>query len=258
MKKINALVVDDSKDFTNDVSEYFRNNNKINILNVISNGEDVIPFIENNIDDIDVILMDLIIPGKDGIAILEEMAKKKIEKHVIVLSSYCKDYTLRMTGKYHVDYFMMKPCNYESLESRIKEVFVVEQPELYMDKELNNTVKIKVSNLLHDLGVPSQLKGYQYLREGILMLYQSTGFIGGITKEVYPEIARRYETTPSRVERAIRHAIEVSWIRGDYDVMNKIFGHSIDFDRSKPTNSEFMVALSDALRLDNHTIRVYA
>ena len=114
-----------------------------------------------------------------------------------------------------------------------------------------------MSELLHDLGIPSQMKGYQYLREGILMLYEQASLIGGITKEVYPEIASRYNTTPSRVERAIRHAIEVSWNRADYDVMNKIFGHSIDYDRAKPTNSEFMATLSDSLRLNHNPFGIY-
>ena len=112
--------------------------------------------------------------------------------------------------------------------------------------------------MLHHLGVPSQIKGYQYLREGILMLYESTHFIGGITKEVYPEIALRYQTTPSRVERAIRHAIEISWNRADLKTMDKMFGNSIDYDRAKPTNSEFMVTLSDALRLENNRVQIYS
>lgn len=254
MKKINALVVDDSMEFIDDVKKYFQNNVKINILNVISDGNEVIPYLKEHLNDIDVILMDIIIPGKDGIALLEEMDKLQINKHIIVLSSYGKDYTLRMIHKFHVDYVMLKPCNLESLESRMKEVYAEENTELYVDKKVNQEIQVKVSNLLHDLGVPSQIKGFQYLREGILMLYKSTGLIGGITKEIYPEIARRYDTTPSRVERAIRHAIEVSWNRADYQMMNRIFGHSIDYDRAKPTNSEFMVTLSDALRIDNQAV----
>ena len=155
-----------------------------------------------------------------------------------------------MTSRFNVDYYMLKPINLSSLENRIKEVMEENKNELYVEKQVNPKIQLQVTELLHNLGVPSQIKGYQYLREGILMLYESTGLIGGITKEVYPEIALRYNTTPSRVERAIRHAIEVSWNRADYEMMNKIFGHSIDYDRAKPTNSEFMVTLSDALRLN--------
>lgn len=250
---INALVVDDSMEFTSSVKEYFKNNAVIKIVDVLNDGEEAVDYIKKHQDSIDVILMDLIIPGKDGLQILEELEKAKIKKHMIILSSYRKDYTIRMTSRYNVDYYMLKPVNLSSLESRIKEVMDENKVELYTEKQVNPKIQLQVTELLHNLGVPSQIKGYQYLREGILMLYESTGLIGGITKEVYPEIALRYNTTPSRVERAIRHAIEVSWNRADYEMMNKIFGHSIDYDRAKPTNSEFMVTLSDALRLNQVT-----
>ncbi len=256
-EKINALVVDDSMEFTSSVKEYFKNNADIQILDVISDGEKAVPYIQEHEKEIDVILLDLIIPGKDGLAILEELENKKIQKHVIILSSYRKEYTIRMTSHFNVDYYMLKPCDLKSLEARIKEVVVEEKNELYADKRINKEIQLRVTELLHTLGVPSQIKGYQYLREGILMLYESTGLIGGITKEVYPEIAIRYNTTASRVERAIRHAIEVSWNRADYATMNKLFGHSIDYDRAKPTNSEFMVTLSDTLRLE-HPVAVYS
>ncbi len=255
--KINALVVDDSKDFTDNVVKYFQGNDHIQILDVLHDGSLVVDYVKEHLNSIDIILMDIILPGQDGIAILEKLSKEAIHKHTIILSSYRKDYTIRMTNQYDVDYFMLKPCSLDSLEARIKEVFEEEKVDIYCDKVINNEIQIKVSDLLHDLGVPSQIKGFQYLRDGILMLYQSTGYIGGITKEIYPEIARRYHTTTSRVERAIRHAIEVSWNRADYDIMNKIFGHSIDYDRAKPTNSEFMVTLSDALRLKHQAIRSY-
>ena len=250
---INTLVVDDSKEFTSSVKEYFKNNAVIKIVDVLNDGEEAVDYIKKHQDSIDVILMDLIIPGKDGLQILEELEEAKIKKHMIILSSYRKDYTIRMTNRYNVDYYMLKPVNLSSLENRIKEVMDENKVELYTEKQVNPKIQLQVTELLHNLGVPSQIKGYQYLREGILMLYESTGLIGGITKEVYPEIALRYNTTPSRVERAIRHAIEVSWNRADYEMMNKIFGHSIDYDRAKPTNSEFMVTLSDALRLNQVT-----
>ena len=248
--KINALVVDDSMEFTSSVKEYFKNNAVIKIVDVVTDGEKAVDYIKEHQDNIYVILMDLIIPGKDGLQILEELEELKIKKHLIILSSYRKDYTIRMTSRFNVDYYMLKPINLSSLENRIKEVMEENKNELYVEKQVNPKIQLQVTELLHNLGVPSQIKGYQYLREGILMLYESTGLIGGITKEVYPEIALRYNTTPSRVERAIRHAIEVSWNRADYEMMNKIFGHSIDYDRAKPTNSEFMVTLSDALRLN--------
>lgn len=246
--KINALVVDDSMEFTSSVEKYFKDNVSIDIVNVISDGSEVINYLQNGNESIDIILLDLILPGKDGLEILEDLKEQKINKPVIVLSSYQKDYAVRMTKDYRVDYFMIKPVNLPTLEKRIKSIASAEKSPV---KELNVTEEneLEVTELLHYLGVPSQLKGYAYLREGILMLYKSAGVTSGITKQIYPAIANLYNTTPSRVERAIRHAIEISWNRADYEMMNKIFGHSIDYDRAKPTNSEFMMTLSDALRL---------
>ena len=246
--KINALVVDDSMEFTSSVEKYFKDNVSIDIVNVISDGSEVINYLQNSNESIDIILLDLILPGKDGLEILEDLKERKINKPVIVLSSYQKDYAVRMTKDYRVDYFMIKPVNLPTLEKRIKSIASAEKSPV---KELIITEEneLEVTELLHYLGVPSQLKGYAYLREGILMLYKSAGVTSGITKQIYPAIANLYNTTPSRVERAIRHAIEISWNRADYEMMNKIFGHSIDYDRAKPTNSEFMMSLSDALRL---------
>ena len=116
-------------------------------------------------------------------------------------------------------------------------------------------MKISVTKLLHELGVPSHIKGYQYIREGILLLYNNPNIVGGITKELYPEIACRFDTSVSRVERAIRHAIEVSWNRGNLDLMEEVFGHSVDYDKAKPTNSEFIVTVADKLKLEFNVVK---
>ena len=124
----------------------------------------------------------------------------------------------------------------------------------YNDKE--NELRIKISDMLHKLGMPSHIRGYQYIRDGIIMMYKEPDMLKGITKEIYPELATKYDTTSSRVERAIRHAIEVSWARGDYQLMEKYFGNSVDYDRSKPTNAEFIITLTDRLRLDNKVVMI--
>ncbi len=257
MKTINALVVDDSMEFTSSVTKYFENNTKINIFACLNDGREVTAFLKNHKKEIDIILMDLIMPGKDGIAILEELQKESIQKRIIILSSYKKEYAIEKTQKFNVDYYMLKPCDLKSLESRILDLFQETRKSFYK-KEVSHDIQVKITELLHNLGVPSQIRGYQYLRDGILMLYESNELIGGITKQVYPEIATRYHTTTSRVERAIRHAIEVSWGRADYQIMNKMFGHSIDFDRAKPTNSEFMVTISDVLKLEDNRLYHYS
>ena len=115
---------------------------------------------------------------------------------------------------------------------------------------IDNGIDKKISKLLHNLGMPSHIKGYQYIRDAIILMHDDPNYFSGITKQLYPTIAKRYNTTSSRVERAIRHAIEVSWSRGDYDLMDEIFGHSVDFDRAKPTNSEFLATLADKINLD--------
>ena len=147
-------------------------------------------------------------------------------------------------NKLGVDYYMMKPFSLESLEIRLKDILTSKKIN---DKNLE--MERNISKILHTLGVPSHIKGYIYIRDGIKLMYNSTELVGGITKEIYPEIAKKYNSTISRVERAIRHAIEISWNRGDYEVMEEIFGHSVDFDRAKPTNSEFIATIADHLRL---------
>ena len=131
-----------------------------------------------------------------------------------------------------------------------KRILGVESINEEMAETKNNKIELAISKLLHSLGIPSHIRGYQYIRESIYMMYENPDMIGGVTKCIYPEVAIRYDTTASRVERAIRHAIEVSWARGDYELMDELFGHSVDFDRSKPTNSEFIATLADNLRLN--------
>ena len=160
------------------------------------------------------------------------------------------DETISRVSKYNPKHFLLKPFDMSDLEDKIMDAvnFVPDNKNgmnLY-----HNNLEISVTKLLHGLGVPSHIKGYQYIREGILLMYESPSIVGAITKELYPEIANKYDTTVSRVERAIRHAIEVSWNRGDIELMEEVFGHSVDYDRAKPTNSEFIVTLSDKLRLE--------
>lgn len=155
---------------------------------------------------------------------------------------------IRKVSEYGVNYYILKPFDLTELENRILEVFNV------MDSQsinlYHNNLQISITKMLHELGMPSHIKGYQYIREGIAMLYNNPEIIGGITKELYPDIATKFDTTVSRVERAIRHAIEVSWNRGNWQLMEEIFGHSVDIEKAKPTNSEFIVTIADKLRLE--------
>lgn len=250
MEKTRLLVIDDNEALVDMIEEYFSSHELINIAFKAYTGEEGINLIEKNLNDYDVIILDLIMPKKDGIYVLEEMKKRNIYKPVIISTSYNSDEMIRRVSEYGVHYFLLKPYELSDLENRILEASNVCEKENKNINIYHNNLQISVTKILHELGVPSHIKGYQYIREGILLIYNNPEIIGGITKELYPEIANKYDTTVSRVERAIRHAIEVSWNRGDWELMEEIFGHSVDIDKAKPTNSEFIVTVADKLRLE--------
>ena len=248
MQKIKVLMIDDNQSLVEMVKEYFHDHNKIEVVLSCSNGEDGLSTIINKQIEYDVILLDLVMPKKDGIYVLEELNKRGIEKNIIVETSYNEPKVIRKVSEYGVNYYILKPFDLTDLENRILEIF-----NDMSHKSINlyhSNLQISITKMLHELGMPSHIKGYQYIREGISMIYNNPNLIGGITKELYPELASKFNTTVSRVERAIRHAIEVSWNRGNWDYMEEIFGHSVDIDKAKPTNSEFIVTVADKLRLE--------
>ncbi len=249
---INALLIDDTQSILNSAKEYFSSHAVIKIVKTINNGKEGLDYILEHANDFDMILLDIIMPEVDGITILEEMKAKGINKSIMVLTSYNKEEAMRLLNPYHIDYLMLKPIQMETLEKRILDVANFTIPLESKDSK----IELAISRLLHDLGIPSHIRGYQYIRESVYMMYQNPDMVGGITKCIYPEVASKYDTTASRVERAIRHAIEVSWTRGDYDVMEELFGHSVDYDRSKPTNSEFIATLADNLRLNKKLVMI--
>lgn len=256
MEKARLLVIDDNENLVDMIEEYFSDHEFIKVVLKAYSGEEGINLIENKINDYDVIILDLIMPNKDGIYVLEQMKRKNIYKPVIISTSYNSDEMIRRVSEYGVHYFLLKPYELSDLEDRIMESVNKEDKESKNINIYHNNLQISVTKILHELGVPSHIKGYQYIREGIMLIYNNPDMIGGITKELYPEIASKYDTTVSRVERAIRHAIEVSWNRGDWDLMEEIFGHSVDIDKAKPTNSEFIVTVADKLRLEYRKMNV--
>lgn len=254
MKPIRVLMIDDNINLINMVKEYFKGSNEVSIVLEAYDGLEGIKIIEEQQDNYDAIILDLIMPNKDGLYVLEEMKKRNIDKKVIVSTSYNAGEVIRQVSEYGANYYILKPFALEDLEKRIKSLYQEQQGknlDLY-----NNNLQISITKVLHELGIPSHIKGYQYIREGISIIYNNPETIGGITKELYPELASKFDTTVSRVERAIRHAIEVSWNRGDWDLMEEIFGHSVDIDKAKPTNSEFIVTIADKLKLEGNKIGI--
>lgn len=253
-KQIRVLMIDDNESSIRKVKEYFSSHAVIKVVDEAHDGEEGLKKILASPNAYDVILMDLIMPKKDGISLLEDLKKNHISKKVIVLTSYKKEETIQRVSELDVSYYMLKPFNLVDLEKRIIEINT--NAEFVETPSKDKALQLNISKLLHALGIPSHIKGYQYIRESIYLMYHNPEMIGGITKELYPEIATKFDTTSSRVERAIRHAIEVSWNRGDYDLMEEIFGHSVDYDRAKPTNSEFIATLADKLRLDHDLVHI--
>ena len=251
MEKIKVMMIDDNVSLVDMVKEYFKDNENIEIYKEAHNGLDGVKLLEQEKGNYDVLLLDLIMPQKDGLYVLQQIKEKELDCNVIVETSYNAQDIIRQVSEYGVSYFILKPFDLEDLKQRIVDVYNSKNKSGRNINLKQNNLQISITKILHELGIPSHIKGYQYIREGIGILYDRPETIGGITKELYPELANKFDTTVSRVERAIRHAIEVSWNRGDWDLMEEIFGHSVDIDKAKPTNSEFIVTIADKLRLDN-------
>ena len=252
--KIKVFVVDDNAVQVSFLEKYFNGSEEVSIIASASNGQKAIDLLKQNID-FDIMILDLVMPVKDGIAVLDYMKENNISKKVIVTTSFNEEETIRTVSEYGVKYYCLKPFEISNLKNIIINIAKSSKSKNELIELQDKTIQIKVTDVLHALGIPSHIKGYQYIRSAILMVYDNPSFIGGITKELYPDLSIKFNTSIQRVERAIRHAIEVSWLRGDIDLMEEIFGHSVDIDRAKPTNSEFIVTIADKLRLDMINIK---
>ena len=244
--KIRVVLVDSDNEQLRSIEKYFSNHAVIDIIRTYNDGLSAINYIRENESKFDLVIMDLLLSNKDGLSIIKDMRDNNINKNIIVLTGYNSLEIVKQVSLYNINYFMLKPFDLKDLEYQV--LNIRENQPCIVDK--NKELQTSITSLLHSLGVPSHIKGYEYIREGIGLMYNNPKMLGAITKEMYPEIAVKFNTTSSRVERAIRHAIEVSWSRGDYDLMEEVFGHSVDYDRAKPTNSEFIATLADKLRLE--------
>lgn len=241
---VRTIIVDDNQMVVKDLMSHFDNNSSIKVVNTFKDGEAALGYLLANQSQVDLIIMDVLVPKLDGLSLLEELRNHNINKKVIVLSSYKDENIIKECSNYNVSYYMIKPFSIISLEKRIADIF---SRSIKLNAKEN--IDREISQLLHNLGIPSHIRGYKYIRDGIMIIYNNEN-ISLITKEVYPQIAYKYETTPSRVERAIRHAIEVSWIRGDLALMEDLFGFSVSCDKAKPTNSEFLSTIADRIKMD--------
>jgi two-component system response regulator (stage 0 sporulation protein A) len=196
-------------------------------------------------------------PNLDGVKVLQELKTKKdrykVPKNIIAITAFSNEKIMNSVAELGADYFVVKPINFTSLFDTIKELSAQKS-----EAKANNTYSLlnnktdldtEITSILHEIGVPAHIRGYLYIREAITMVYYNIDILGNITKVLYPEVARKFNTTSSRVERAIRHAIEVAWVRGNIDAISDIFSYTISYHKSKPTNSEFIAMIADRLRL---------
>ena len=200
----------------------------------------------------DLILMDVVLPGLDGFGVLKQLREQegKVPK-VILISAFCSDSVVSEAVDLGASYFLTKPVEENALLDRMRALFSRGAPVEEHPAELKNLV----TSVIHEIGVPAHIKGYQYLREAIMIAVDDMDVINAVTKVLYPEVAKRFSTTPSRVERAIRHAIEVAWDRGDLETLQKYFGYTVSNAKGKPTNSEFIAMIADRLVLEQRNDR---
>lgn len=262
MRKINLLVADSNSSLLEEIKQRVKCEENINIVDMVSDGKTCLEKLALNCN-IDVLVLDTVLPGIDGFEIIKQARSKYLGNvsKIIVTAGLINDCLLQYLDEFSVELLVMKPYNVDLLISKIKKVaklesnrkysLVVNGNNNYEETNSKNELINSITHILHEVGIPAHIKGYNYLRTGIEEMYYSTDMQGKITKSLYPMIARKYSTTSSRVERAIRHAIEVAWNRGNVDCIDDIFGYTINAYKAKPTNSEFISMIADRLRLQN-------
>lgn len=247
-------IAEDNDELRGFMTQYFGRQQDITVVGEAANGLSAVKLAQEG--QADVMLLDMIMPGLDGFGVLTQMQSMAPEKKpdVIAVTALARDDFIRRAVELGVQYYMIKPVELQVLLERIRDVARArrdEPPESRVPSQNTLSLDDKISNLFLGMGIPAHIKGYQYLREGIKLVIAEPGMIGGITKELYPAIAHRFGTSSSKVERAIRHAIEVAWSRGRVDTLNKAFGCDVAQPNDKPTNGELIALIADKLRMDH-------
>jgi len=261
-KKIQVVIADDNREFGDILCEYLNNNNDIEVVGVARDGLEAYDLIQAKAPDI--AILDIIMPHLDGLGVLEKINSSQMSKkpQSIVLSAVGQDKITQRALSLGAEYYVVKPFDMEVLVSRIRQLKdngssqIIRSESSHEQKAPSRqpvtprSLEVEVTGIMHEIGVPAHIKGYQYLRDAIMMVVNDMDVINSITKLLYPSIARGYNTTPSRVERAIRHAIEVAWSRGQVEAIDDLFGYTVSMGKGKPTNSEFIAMVADKLRLE--------
>ncbi len=243
-KRTRVVLADANEEYRTMLAEEIEKTGEFHVAGTAGDGAETLRLVEEIKPEI--LLMDLVIPGIDGLTLLlrlKEMGESR--PLIIALSSFCSQQTVAKAGMLGVAAFLAKPCTNEAVLENMRLLLEGNEEEDIHAPGLENLV----TSIIHEVGVPAHIKGYQYVREAIMISVEDMEVINSVTKVLYPEVAKRFGTTPSRVERAIRHAIEVAWDRGDLETLQKFFGYTVSNAKGKPTNSEFIAMISDRIRL---------
>jgi len=261
VEKIKVCLVDDNKELVSMLESYVAAQDDMEVIGIAYNGQECLNLLKEKQPD--VLVLDIIMPHLDGLAVLEKMRhiERLRQPNVIMLTAFGQEDVTKKAVDLGASYFILKPFDMENLTGHIRQVSgktntTIKRPlpsfrsATTVDGKPKN-LDASITSIIHEIGVPAHIKGYMYLREAISMVYNDIELLGSITKVLYPDIAKKYNTTASRVERAIRHAIEVAWSRGNIDSISSLFGYTVSMSKAKPTNSEFIAMVADKLRLEH-------
>lgn len=243
--RVKVIIADGNEEYRSLLTETVEESGEFQVVGQASDGQSAVELARQT--GAELMLLELVLPGLDGLGVLSKLKEMEHAPQVIAMSTFCSQQTVAMAGMLGAAYFMAKPCSEDALLERMRAIVSLGEEEEQEDHAPG--LESLVTSIIHEVGVPAHIKGYQYVREAIMIAVEDMEVINSVTKVLYPEVAKRYGTTPSRVERAIRHAIEVAWDRGDLETLQRFFGYTVSNAKGKPTNSEFIAMISDRIRL---------
>ena len=265
MEKIEVAIADDNERMIHMLGSMIESDNELELVGQADNGKDIYDIIKEK--EPDVVLLDIIMPKEDGLTVMERINRDdSMKKHpvFIVVSAVSQERISEDAFNLGAYYYILKPFDNDMVLRRIKNLkhgvrgsvpkLAAKSSSEHVMQLLERNLEMDVTNVIHEIGVPAHIKGYQYLRDAIIMSVNDMEMLNSITKILYPTIAKKHQTTPSRVERAIRHAIEVAWSRGKLDAIDEMFGYTVNSGKGKPTNSEFIALIADKIRLEYRTL----
>jgi len=247
MEKRRILIADGNEEFGFAMKQALEQSPAYAVVAVATDGEQAVAMLREHRPD--VLIMDLMLSKLDGIAVLRQASSQNPVPVSLVMTAFMTEFVATAADSLGVRYFMAKPCSCAAVAERLGEILESESRSVPTGRGATVNVEALVTSVIHEIGVPAHIKGYQYLREAIKIAVDDMEVINAITKVLYPQVAKTFQTTPSRVERAIRHAIEVAWDRGDLDTLQRFFGYTVSNAKGKPTNSEFIALIADRLQL---------